>query len=158
MTPAFMKRFFQLGYVTPDLAAAQALYKERLGVSQFLTFNTGEMNPALANPILVGLAWTGETMIELIQPIAAGHPLYDCAMPKAGVQLHHLGYLMYERAEYDAALGWLDAQRIPVVSQSKMEGMLELVYADARDLLGHHLEIIHMLPEGRAFFDSVPQN
>jgi catechol 2,3-dioxygenase-like lactoylglutathione lyase family enzyme len=160
MRPAFMKHFFQLGYVTPDLAAAQALYKERLGVSQFLSFDTAERNPGAPNPLNVGLAWTGETMIELIEPRDGDHPLYACAMPQSGfgIRLHHLGYLMYDRADYEEALGWLDAQRMPIVSHSKMEGMLELVYADARDLLGHHLEIIHMLPEGRAFFDSVPQN
>jgi hypothetical protein len=154
-----MKHFFQLGYVTPDLEAAIAVYGQRLGVSKFLTFDTRDLNPDAEHRVKVGLAWTGDTMIELIEPVGE-HPLYACAMPRSGfaITLHHLGYAMEDKAVWDEALGWLDAQRLPVASRTQMAGTLELVYADARDLLGHHLEIICATPEGRAFLESVPRN
>lgn len=156
--PIYFKQCFQLGYVTPDLDRAVALYAERFGVGEFLTFDTATMNPD-APPMRVGLAWTGEVMIELIEP-GADHPLYACAMPDSGfaINLHHLGYLVHDEAGWKEALASLEAQGIPVVSRTSSGEMLDLVYADARPLLGHHLEVIWLKPQGRAFFDSVPRN
>lgn len=159
-TPIFFKQCFQLGYVTPDLDRAVALYGERFGVKDFLTFNSADMNPDAPDPIRVGLAWTGEVMVELIEP-KPGHSLYQCAMPPAGefaIQLHHLGYLVHDQAGWTDALAALEAQAIPVVSRTTSGDMLDLVYADARPLLGHHLEVIWLKPEGQAFFDTVPRN
>jgi len=159
MPPRFMNGFFQLGYVTCDLEKALEVYKTRFGVDKFMTFNTRDMNPDAEHHVKVGLAWTGDVMIELIEA-AGDHPLYACAMPQNGfgIQLHHMGYLVDDEAGWREALAWLEEQRLPVVSHTKSGTMLELVYADGRDAVGHHLEVIWAFPEGRAFLESVPRN
>ncbi len=158
--PIFFKQCFQLGYVTPDLDRAVALYGEKFGVTDFLIFSSADMNPDAPDPIRVGLAWTGDIMIELIEP-GPDHPLYACAMPpqgEFGIQLHHLGYLVHDEAGWRDALASLEVQGSPVVSTTELPDRLQLVYADARPLLGHHLEIIWLKPGGAAFFDGVPRN
>jgi len=150
--------FFQLGYVTPDLDAAMALYRERFGVERFRTFSSRDLNPDATNPIRVGLAWTGPVMVELIEA-SEEHPLYGCAMPRDGfgVRLHHLGYLVRDQAAWEGAVAGLAEPAAPIVATGQL-GMLEFVYADARPMLGHHLEIVWAKPEGMAFFDAVPRN
>ncbi|MDB5447327.1 MAG: hypothetical protein JWQ97_2644 [Phenylobacterium sp.] len=160
MLPAtIMKGFFQLGYVTSDLDQAIVLYGERFGVKQFLTFDSRAFNPDAERIVRVGLAWTGEVMIELIEPVGE-HPLYACALPQQGfgIQLHHLGYLVRDQAQWEAALAALSDPATPIVVRSDPSDMLEYAYADARGLVGHHVEIVWLKPTGEAFFESVPRN
>ena len=160
MLPAkLMNGFFQLGYVTPDLDAAIALYGERFGVKQFLTFDSRAFNPDADRIVRVGLAWTGEVMIELIEPVGE-HPLYASALPEAGfaIRLHHLGYLVRDQAQWDEAMAALSDPATPIVVRSDPSDKLEYAYADARGLVGHHVEVVWLKPAGEPFFESVPRN
>jgi len=153
-----MRNFFQLGYVTPDLDRAMELYRERYGVEEFLIIDSRAMHPGSPNYLKIGLAWTGDTMIELIEPIG-DHPLYACALPQRGfgIQLHHLGYLLPDEATFDAALKDLEAAEIPIVVRSGGTEFFEVAYADARATTGHHLEVVLPRPQGQAMFDSIPR-
>ncbi len=158
LTPAFLNKFVQLGYVTPDLDQAVEHYS-RHGVSKFLIFDTRDTHPHVRHHVRVALAWTGPVMVELIEPLDANE-LYAHALPEQGfgIQLHHTGYLVENDAEFAEAVAWVEAQRIPVASRGRNEGSLEILFADARQTIGHHLEIIHLFEKGRQMFDAVPRN
>ena len=156
--PAFLNNFVQLGYVTPDLDQAIRHYAGH-GVSKFLVFNTRDSHPHVRHHVRVALAWTGPVMVELIEPLDTNE-LYAHALPQNGfdIQLHHTGYLVENDTEFAQAVAWTEAQRIPVASKSRMEGSLEVLFADARHTIGHHLEVIHLFEKGRQMFDAVPRN
>lgn len=158
ITPTFLSKFVQLGYVTPDLDQAIGHYT-RHGISKFLVFDTRDTHPDVRYHVRVGLAWTGPVMIELIEPLDRNE-LYVHALPESGfgIQLHHTGYLVQNDAEFAQAVAWVEAQRMPVASRGRTEGSLEVLFADARQTMGHHLEIIHLFENGRRMFDSVPVN
>jgi|KBSSwiStaDraftv2_1062776.scaffolds.fasta_scaffold194719_2 catechol 2,3-dioxygenase-like lactoylglutathione lyase family enzyme len=153
-----MRYFFQLGYVTPDLDRAIEQYRERFGISEFLTFDTRAMQPDAPYHVRIGLAWTGSTMVELIEPVGE-HPLYDCAMPEQGfdIRLHHLGYLVPDEATFAAAERDLGDAKIPIVSRADVPDYFQVVYADARASTGHHLEVVLAKPGGQAMFDAAPR-
>jgi len=153
--------FFQIGYVTTDLERSVDLYARRFGAPNWFTFDTGALNPDRPYASFVGLAWIGAVQVELIQPKNVEQPLYADAMPKGGfgINLHHLGYLLDSEAEWDAATISLAALNIPVASRSTVEGVVEVLYADARPVLGHYLEYVWPQADGRKFLlDNVPRN
>lgn len=156
--PTFLSKFIQLGYVTPDLDWAIHHYT-RHGVSNFLIFDTRDTHPNVPHHVRVALAWTGPVMVELIEPIGR-HELYAHALPDEGfgIQLHHTGYLVEDDAQFAEAAAWVEAQQIPIASRGRNEGSLEVLFADARETMGHHLEIIHLFEKGREMFASIPKN
>jgi hypothetical protein len=156
--PAFMTRFFQLGYVTSDLDQAIHQYT-RLGISKFFIFDTAQMRPDLPHRLRVGLAWTGPVMIELIQPM--NHvELYADAMPKNGfgINHHHTGYLVDTDDQFGEAVAWIEGQKMTFANKGRMEGNMELFYADARQTVGHYLEVVHLFEGGERMFAQVPKN
>lgn len=156
--PAFFNKFVQLGYVTPDLDQAMDHYV-RQGISKFLVFDTRDTHPHVKHHVRVALAWTGPVMVELIQPLDPS-PLYAHALPAAGfsVQLHHTGYLVEDDAQFEEAVTWAETQELPISSKSRNEGSLAVLFVDARETMGHHLEIIHLFEKGKEMFASVPRN
>jgi hypothetical protein len=156
--PHFLSRFVQLGYVTSDLNAAIQQYTNG-GVSKFLVFDTRESHPHVRFHVRAALAWTGPVMIELIEPI--GHnDLYAHALPSQGfgIQLHHTGYLVEGDVQFSEAVAWVEAQKFPIASRGRTEGVLEMVFADARKVMGHYLEIINLFEKGREMFRAAPSN
>src|SRR4030095_7973018 len=88
---------FQLGYVSADIERAIALYRDRYGVREFLRINSRALSPPDAHaPFLdLALAYTGDLMIELIQPDACDPGIYGDALRSDGrLSLHHLGYMV----------------------------------------------------------------
>ncbi len=156
MTNTLLKGFFQLGYVCPDLGAAIAGYGAHLGISDFWVFDT--VASGRPNPIRVGLAWKGEVMIELIQPIGAPNDLYAHALKPSGPELHHLGYLVSDAEDWAAREAALGAAKTPIIRTGGAVTGLEIMYADARPLLGHHLEYVWLKPGAPDFFAQVPRN
>jgi hypothetical protein len=153
--------FFQLGYVTNDIEKAIDLYAKQFGAPEWTTFDSGSMNPDNPYPSMIGLAWVGSVQVELIQPKATPAPLYAEAMPKSGfgINIHHLGYILEDEAEWNAANAAVKSQELRVATHLKIDGVIELIYADARPLLGHYLEYVWLQPKGRKFLiDDVPRN
>src|SRR5690606_42078177 len=52
------------------------LYADRSGASDFLVFDTGDTAPEAPHRSRVGLAWLGDAMIELIEPVGEPPELY----------------------------------------------------------------------------------
>ncbi|MBV9996742.1 MAG: VOC family protein [Caulobacteraceae bacterium] len=156
-TPMF-GGFMQRAYVTRDIDKAMRRFSDVYGVTRFFE-RRGAATPA--SPIRnMALAWTGRVMLELIEPNPDLPTFYDCALPAPGetTRFHHLAFLTADETAYARVREQLKALGLPIVADARSPVGLSFMYADARRYLGHHLEYFHLAPEGRAFFDSIPQN
>lgn len=149
--------FFQIGYATRDLDAAMALYRRRFGEIEFLAYEPGVVNGQPSPTRRIGLAYIGETMIELIEPDPGQKTIFDAALPDRGgpIGLHHLGYLT---DDHDAMLRRLAGMGCDVVLEDRIEGFLDYSYADTRCDFGHFSEFIRLDSAGQDFFAQVPRN
>jgi hypothetical protein len=110
--------------------------------------------------ILVGLAWVGAVMIELIQSVGEPSPVYAGLLPtdRFAIRLHHFGYLSDSAAHWRSLITKLETCNIPIAFKREGSGLIDVLYADARPMLGHYLEYVLVLPAGKAFLDNVPHN
>lgn len=151
--------FFQQGYVTTDTEQAVAFYRERFGVADWLIFDTSTMSAD--SSMIVALAWVGTVQIELIQPLGEMPPVYSGLLPEDGafaIRFHHMGYLTDDPSRHAAIIAEVERQRLPIAVRREGTGVVDLIYADLRPLLGHYAEFVLAHPKGKAFLESVPQN
>lgn len=155
-------RIFQLAYVVEDIDAAIAHWTGTMGVGPFVRFPVplqadwlevrGRRVPADEDIFAaVAIAYSGDTMIELIQPGGAPSPYREfLAAGRRGA--HHLGTYA---DDYDAQMAAARAAGIGVA----MEGVLPMsrfAYLDT-DLLwpGTMVEIIEATPAMHAYFGAI---
>jgi hypothetical protein len=144
---------FQLAYVTNDLDAAAARFRDRYGTGEFLFLR--EMPGGIA----LALAYAGETMIELIEPQPGAPALYrDWIADMEGlvVRHHHCGFLIEDDSRWAEMRSTLVGQGQAIPMEGPMPGALDYLYADTTAELGHYLEYIRLYEGGRQLFASVP--
>jgi hypothetical protein len=140
-------RIFQLAYVTRDLAKAQALFERDHGVHGFTPIPAHDLElriPAGATASMdVAVAWTGNWMIELIQPLSGAIDLYLPALPAGdGIGFHHIAVIVPgTRADWDAFRATVDESRIAIEGGREQ---MRFLYLDERDTIGHHVEHVWM--------------
>ncbi|WP_165322899.1 VOC family protein [Rhizorhabdus phycosphaerae] len=153
---------FQIAYVVEDVDAAVAHWTGTMGVGPFVRFPVplaaewlevrGKRVPADEDIFAaVAIAYSGDSMIELIQPGSAPSPYREfLAAGRAGV--HHLGTFA---DDYDAQLAAARKTGITVA----MEGVLPIsrfAYLDTDALWpGTMVEIIEAKPEMHDYFAAI---
>ncbi|MGF7150210.1 hypothetical protein FHS96_003868 [Sphingomonas zeicaulis] len=148
--------FFQFGYVTRELDAAIAAYRQRFGAIEFL-INAPDPIDGVAPPTRrIALAYIDAVMIELIEPDPAQATIYDDALPTrtGDIALHHFGYLI---DDHEAMVARLQERGYAMPLAGSVPGALDYIYADTRAHLGHYSEFICLDEGGRAFFGAVPR-
>ena len=102
----------------------------------------------------ISLSYAGETQLELIAPVQ-GQSIYTEFLEHAGAGLHHICVEAADTDDFDAALA--DAQRhgATIVQQGVMPGGMRFAYVSAEGTGVPYIEIAHIPPEIRAFFDYV---
>lgn len=158
MPTSLAKGFFQRAYVTNDLERAISDFSATYGVHAFLRMRDIAFADTAAS-VHIALAYVGDDMIELIQPVG-DIPLYDSLLPDTGYALrfHHYGHLLTSEEEWEAMTSEIARQGLTVSLQGESGGMLRYLYADTREQFGHFLEFIYCTPEGAGFFAQVPKN
>jgi hypothetical protein len=153
---------FQLAYVVEDLDAAMAHWTQNIGVGPFYRFPVPLVfdevairgqQLALDADIFggVGIAYSGNTMIELIQPGSVPSPYREfLAAGRSGA--HHVGTYA---TDYDAQLAAAKAAGIKVVFEGKLP-MSRFVYLET-DLLypGTMVELVEPAQAMIDLFDLV---
>ena len=152
-----LSRHFQNAYVTHDIDAAARALADRHGIGSFYYLRDVPFGPGAS--IHIGLAWAGDVMIELIQPIGDAPNLYSAHLPLDGqrLRLHHLGHLIPTRDEWDTVVAQAERSGMPIVIHGNNHG-LNYLYLDVRADAGHYLEYVHLDPPAARFFDAVPRN
>jgi hypothetical protein len=154
----YLSRYFQTAYVTRDLDRAVELFQARFGIRSFQFVRGNQVDEQTR--IDFALAWLGDVMVELIQPMGNGGSFYEVMLGRdeLGVQLHHFGHLIPNRAEWDRVHEQVSRNGYARPLQGSVEGFLSYLYVDTRAHTGHFLEYILCEPAGQAFFDGVPRS
>lgn len=158
----FYGKVFQIAYVVPDLDKAVDHWTKNMGVGPFFDFPVplgfealavNEQPVPLDEPIFggVSISYSGDMMIELIQPGTAPSTYRDF-LESGRSGIHHFGTWI---DDYDAAMARARAEGVPVVLEGRLS-LSQFAYLDtSRDGLSPLVEVIAPLPEMNELFDRI---
>ncbi len=155
-------RIFQIAYVVPDIDEGVDHWTRNMGVGPFFDFpvplpldelSVNDTRAAVDTPLFggVSISYSGDTMIELIQPGSAPSTYRDfLESGRSGV--HHYGTWI---DDYEATLAHARAAGVPVLLEGRLP-MSRFAYLDtARDGLSPLMEVIAPLPPMIELFDHI---
>jgi catechol 2,3-dioxygenase-like lactoylglutathione lyase family enzyme len=148
----------QIAWVTPDLDATEKALTTLLGAKKWIRMPGVHFGPDTCTyrgrpadfVADISLSYAGDTQLELIAPVS-GESIYTEFLDRAGAGLHHV---CIETDDLERALAERNAE---VVQRGLMPGGMEFAYVSADDAGVPYIEIAHIPPEIRAFFDYVKQ-
>jgi hypothetical protein len=152
-------RHYQNAYVTRDVDKAVAEFKQRADIRTLLetqvSVNLWTPQGEGTGVQKLAFVWVGDMQFELIQPIEGDVlSLYRDALPTDdSLTFHHICQLV---DDWDAFMARVDQQPYPVVLKGGTPGMLEFLYLDTREWLGHYTEYCWMLPDRWAAMGGRP--
>jgi catechol 2,3-dioxygenase-like lactoylglutathione lyase family enzyme len=154
----------QIAWVTPDIGATEKALTTLLGAKKWIRMPAVHFGPDTCTyrgrpadfVADIALSYAGDTQLELIAPVR-GESIYTEFLDRSGAGLHHICVEAIDSDAFDAAL--VDAERdgAPVVQQGVMPGGMRFAYVSAEGAGVPYIEIAHIPPEIRAFFDYVKQ-
>lgn len=151
---SFDLQFTQIAWVVKDIKAAERVFREAMGISNFSKAEIirleefegtyyGEPSDAES---LVTIAYTGETFIELIQPLS-GRSIFQDYLdknPAGGVQ--HIAYSI-PVAKLDKVISEMANKGFPVIT-SVNHPIAKIVFFDTSKDTGVFTEIMGITEEG----------
>jgi catechol 2,3-dioxygenase-like lactoylglutathione lyase family enzyme len=148
----------QIAWVTPDLDATEKALTTLLGAKKWIRMAAVHFGPDACTyrgrpadfVADIALSYAGDTQLELIAPVR-GVSIYTEFLDRAGPGLHHI---CVEVDDVERALAERNAE---VVQRGLMPGGMEFAYVSAQGAGVPYIEIAHIPPEIRAFFDYVKQ-
>jgi catechol 2,3-dioxygenase-like lactoylglutathione lyase family enzyme len=146
----------QIAWVTTDLDATEKALTTLLGAKKWIRVPDVHFGPDTCTyrgqpadfVAHISFSYAGDTQLELIAPVS-GQSVYREFLDRAGPGLHHI---CMEVDDVDAAVGGAE-----VVARGTMPGGMEFAYVSAETAGVPYIEIAHIPPEIRAFFDHVKQ-
>jgi hypothetical protein len=146
----------QIAWVTKDLDAAENALTSLLGANKWIRVPDVHFGPETCTyrgrpadfVAHISFSYAGDTQLELIAPVS-GESVYSEFLDRAGAGLHHI---CVEVDNVDEAVGGAE-----VVQRGVMPGGMEFAYVTAEAAGVPYIEIAHISPEIRAFFDYVKQ-
>jgi hypothetical protein len=157
---ALFQRHFQVAYVVDDIHAATAALRQSQGVSRWDVMDmTALAGPGQALKFIAN-AWSGDVMIELMQPDPAVASICNGWQQQSGspLRLHHLGFLVDSAEQMAEHRQHLSENGHSIVADGSFGDELDFAYADTTALLGHYYEIIWLKKRGDNFFSRIPVN
>ena len=148
----------QIAWVTRDLDATEKALTTLLGAKKWIRIAVVPFGPDTCTyrgrpadfVADISFSYAGDTQLELIAPVA-GDSIYTDFLDRVGPGLHHI---CIEADDLDRALAERGAD---VVQRGVMAGGIEFAYVSAEAAGVPYIEIAHISPEIRAFFDHVKQ-
>jgi catechol 2,3-dioxygenase-like lactoylglutathione lyase family enzyme len=148
----------QIAWVTRDLDATEKALTTLLGAKKWIRLPGVHFGPESCTyrgrpadfVADISLSYAGDTQLELIAPVT-GESIYTEFLDRAGAGLHHI---CIEADDVERAVAERDAD---VVQRGVMPGGMEFAYISADDAGVPYIEIAHISPEIRAFFDYIKQ-
>jgi long-chain acyl-CoA synthetase len=150
----------QIAFVVKNLNSAQTFFGERMGVSRFFviedfgdraTEKTFRGRPT-KHRFKIALGYSGNMQIELIEHVS-GNTTYKEFLDRRGEGMHHLGYFIEDRAQYEDLYKEF-ATRHAIV-QSGRFGETLYTYFDTEAAIGAIMELVYLDPEAKALMDRV---
>jgi Glyoxalase/Bleomycin resistance protein/Dioxygenase superfamily len=148
----------QIAWVTRDLGATEAALTTLLGVKKWIRMSGVHFGPDTCTyrgkpadfVADISLSYAGDTQLELIAPVR-GESVYTEFLDRVGAGLHHI---CIEADDLDRSLAERNAE---VVQRGVVPGGMEFAYVCAEASGVPYIEIAHISPEIRKFFDYVKQ-
>jgi hypothetical protein len=146
----------QIAWVTKDLDATETALTTLLGARKWIRVPDVHFGPDACTyrgrpadfVAHISFSYAGDTQLELIAPVT-GESVYTEFLDRVGPGLHHI---CVEADDVDEAVGAAE-----VVQRGVMPGGMEFAYVTAEAAGVPYIEIAHISPEIRAFFDYVKQ-
>ncbi|HKV18437.1 MAG TPA: VOC family protein [Mycobacterium sp.] len=146
----------QIAWVTTDLGATEGALTTLLGARKWIRVPDVHFGPDTCTyrgrpadfTAHISFSYAGDTQLELIEPVS-GDSVYSEFLDRAGPGLHHI---CREVDDVEAAVGSAE-----VVQRGTMPGGMEFAYVSAETAGVPYIEIAHIPPAIRAFFDHVKQ-
>lgn len=151
----------QVAWVTRDLDATETTLTGLLGAKKWIRLPGVHFGPdgctyrgQPADFVAdISLSYAGDMQLELIAPVT-GENIYTEFLREGGPGLHHI---CVETDNMDAALAEAADNGATVVQRGVMPGGMEFAYVSVAEAGVPYLEIAHITPEIRQFFDYVKQ-
>ncbi|NKB42718.1 MAG: hypothetical protein GKS03_00430 [Alphaproteobacteria bacterium] len=133
---------YQTCFVVTDMEASIKEWTEKLKIGPFLIFESFVMNDKDGAPlpfdIKIGLAYSGDSFIELIQPNDDRPSIYS-EVANNGGGFHHIAKLT---SDLDASIAESEAAGHPLAVLGHFEPNNRLAYVDARSTYGGYMEYV----------------
>ncbi|HET6996030.1 MAG TPA: VOC family protein [Chitinophagaceae bacterium] len=147
-------QFTQIAWVVKDIKAAERFFKEAIGLDSFSKTSISRLNEYEATYYgeqcdaenLVSLAYTGETFVELIQPVS-GRSIFQDYLdknPAGGVQ--HIAFSVPVR-DLEKVTSELTEKGYPVISTFNTPIAIIIFFDTTKDI-GVLTEIMGITEEG----------
>ncbi|GAA4454300.1 hypothetical protein GCM10023189_20570 [Nibrella saemangeumensis] len=157
VNPSLGNQFAQVAWVVRDIQAAETFFRNTLGLSAFVRLENQRAEDL--NGMYYGqpgdfvfhlsLAYSGDTMLELIQPVSGQSTFQDFLEkhPEGGIQ--HIAYAVPE-ADLDKAAAELTSKGFSVI-QSMSLPTAKVLFFDTKKDIGVDTELIGVTEAGAAF-------
>jgi catechol 2,3-dioxygenase-like lactoylglutathione lyase family enzyme len=154
----------QIAWVTRDLDATEKALTTLLGAKKWVRIPSVHFAPDTCTfrgrpadfVAHISLSYAGDTQLELIAPVS-GESIYTEFLDHAGAGLHHICVEAPDVDAFDAALADAESHGALVVQQGVMPGGMRFAYVTAEAAGVPYIEIAHISPETRAFYDYIKQ-
>jgi catechol 2,3-dioxygenase-like lactoylglutathione lyase family enzyme len=154
----------QIAWVTRDLDATEKALTTLLGAKEWVRIPSVYFSPDTCTfrgrpadfVAHISLSYAGDTQLEVIAPVS-GESIYTEFLDRVGPGLHHICVEAPDTDAFDAALADAERRGAPVVQQGVMPGGMRFAYVSAEAAGVPYIEIAHISPEIRAFYDYVKQ-
>jgi catechol 2,3-dioxygenase-like lactoylglutathione lyase family enzyme len=154
----------QIAWVTRDLDATEKALTTLLGAKKWVRIPSVHFAPDTCTfrgrpadfVAHISLSYAGDTQLELIAPVS-GESIYTEFLDRVGPGLHHICVEAPDIDTFDAALADAESDGAPVVQQGLMPGGMRFAYVTAETAGVPYIEIAHISPETRAFYDYIKQ-
>lgn len=158
--PLFGAGFFQVCYVTSDLAAGMRQLETLHGIDRFRVRRDVASLPGMPTMRLhQAHVYLGDVQIELIQPAGGCDAIYrDCCVADGTLRHHHNGIWIDAPSKYASLPERCATLGVPIAMEIALPGIGGAIYADFRRVLGHYLEYVHLEPQVKAgYYADVPR-
>lgn len=153
--------FVQVAWVVPDIKRAEKFFIETIGIPRFMKMEnlraqdiegTYKGEPGDYEFHLY-LAYSGETMVELIQPVS-GSSIYKDFLDKHGEGgVQHVAYAVPE-SEFDKAVAQLKDKGHAIIQELRLPPAV-VAYFDTYADIGVATEIIGVTEAGNQFIEQL---
>ena len=143
-------RHYQNAYVTRNVDKAVAQFRDRAEVRTVLETEVAVevWTPQGTGTGVQKLAfvWVEDLNYELIEPKSGDVlAIYRDALPADdSLKFHHVCHVV---DDWDALMAKVERQPYPVVLKGGTAGLLQFLYLDTREWLGHYTEYVWMVPD-----------
>jgi hypothetical protein len=151
----------QTAYVTTDLTEAMQQFASLYGIASFVGPNLIRMQTGsgAAMAVKTALAFSGPSMIELIEPDGGADDLYRNFLPSTGfaIRHHHYAAEVENDAQWQDLLEQVEKNRHPVALRGDQQGV-KFLYIDTHKQLGHYIEYLYFYDQSQFSLAAIPRN